>query len=142
VTTKNLRITAEAPLPEPVTENDNLITAGLIFFCQEGAAQEWLYLECREESGGDLQPVEKFGSVLSGQVGPPAQHQRGAVEGKVLISAVAIVQRRDRADRTIAPCVPDHHQSISFGVGKWPQQDSVDHAEYGCVGADPESQRE
>ncbi len=129
-----------------LSTDDPMLSAD-VFLRPEGAAEDRLHPEHVEESGRDAGTAQRFGTGLTADVERAELHQGHALEGAALTLPVEEIGGRygelGHAWKGVGwRHVPDERQTIGFGVGQRPQQDRIDHAEDGGVGADTERQDE
>ena len=140
---QDLRITPEAPLPEALAQERDAFCARLVLLRAEGPSEEGLLAQGGEQARGDLAPVDPLRvRALRGEdeVGPVVADQR--LEDAVLVPHVLQVGDGEAHARDLLRPLGQEHQPLGLRVGQRPQQDRVDHAEDGGVGADAQGQGE
>ena len=65
---EDVRVGSIALFPQPVAQNDFLITAGLFLLRKKCTAQKWLHTDHREKIGGNLEVLDFLGFAVAGQV--------------------------------------------------------------------------
>jgi hypothetical protein len=128
--------------PRGVRENRVVVGARLSLVVLESASDEGPTPERREERRSDRQRAQLFRLALGGEVDASHREQRGVLEGGRLGFPVDVIGNRDRclgqADERIP--VPDEHEPVGIAVRQRAEQDPVQEAEDGGVGADAERQ--
>ena len=128
--------------PRGVRENRVLVGARLGLVVLESASDEGPAPERREERRSDRQRAQLFRLALGGEIDASHREQRGVLEGGRLGFPVDVVGNRDRclgqAHEGIR--VPDEHEPVGIAVRQRTEQDPVQEAENGSVGADAERQ--
>ena len=114
-------IAREAPRPQRVAENRDVVAPGLLLFREERAADRRAHAERGEHTGCrdrdvDMQTDQKSLEVFAGR-------------------------RRNLLDAGTMQVAPDDHEAIGVRKGQRPQHDRVDDGEDGGVRADAERQR-
>ncbi len=128
-----VRVAAEPPLPEAVTEHHHL-AIGVFLFGLEGAAEQWLRAEQRKKIGGDRLARDFLGRSAAGQVFGVAPGVGGHA-GEDLRAAAPIEESGGR--HAIAghseggKILPEHGQTARIGVRKRADHDLIDGAENG-----------
>ncbi len=155
--TQNRGIAAEAPLPEVVAEDqragrngdggirERLLGDRLLVGLHETPPEQRLHAEHLEVVGGDAGELDLLGLTLPGEgrlghvVG-----RRKTKEAFRLLPVVGDVGGGHGSLRVARGlhAVPDQHQPLGLVVGERSNEDRVDRAEDGGVGADPQRQRE
>src|SRR5262245_9936679 len=98
-TAQDVRRSAEATLPEAVTQDRHEVFTRLILFRQKRAAQGGFDSQSRKETGGDLARLNPFRLALIGQVETHAGGNRGAFKNISTIPVIEKPRRRDRSDQ-------------------------------------------
>jgi hypothetical protein len=131
---------AEAALPEPVAEDDDVRSAVLLLLGTEGAADQRLHAEQGQEIGGHAGPLDALGPRLVGErVARPRPHaERG--EGAVLRPPREVVGDRDvDVSRGAVDALRiDGDEPVGVRIGERPDEDRVDGAEDRRRHSDPQ----
>ena len=135
---------AEVGRPHAVGEDRELVGAGLGVGVRETTADERLAAQGGEERRRDRQPAQLLGLPVRGQVHGAEGEERRVLDRGRLALAIEIVRNRDarlrQPHQRIA--VPDEDETIGGGVRQRPQQNLIQQAENGGVGADAQRQRQ
>ena len=129
--------------PEFVTENDFVVLSGAVLFGAEDASVDGFDAEDGEEAGGDGACADGFGFSGAGDVKVCAGVEGHGFEDVVLFLPVEEVGGGDGEDicsgkAGLRRSVPDLNDAIDVAEGEWLEQDLVDDAKDGGVGADAE----
>ena len=135
-------IPTESPLPEAVGQDDDAVASRDDFVLSEEPAFNRLDSEYVKEGRRHTRADEPFRFARTGEICRERQNTRDRFEHGVHLFPVEIVGGRDDVHEHAfrLPFLPDHHETIRFLVGKWPQQHRVDGGEDSGVRADTESQ--
>lgn len=127
--------------PERVAQDRNARLTGLVVVGTECPSELWLHAEQVEERGTDGGTVQPDRFPLSGQDRPNAR-DRGRIlqRGGLFLDVIEIRTGHRRAPPVGQMKDPDDLMRIL--VRQRLQQNGIDDAEDGCVGADPQRQRQ
>jgi len=130
------------PLPERLAEDGDAIGAWCPFFRREHPADERAGAQHREQvcRGPHARHVERL--AAAGERVPQLPERCHRRHRTRLLLPVEERERRDQIGAAVRILFPQHHQARRVLVGELVQQDGLDHAEDGGVGADAEHQRE
>ena len=106
----NSCVGAESALPQAMTHNDDSITAGLIFFRKERAAQLRLDAQQGKEVGRDTPTVDSFRLAHTRQVKALIGNCCHSFKDLVLITPVNVVSRCGRIAGNPNWCCPPRPQ--------------------------------
>ena len=133
------RIAAEAPLPQPVTE-DRHVLPGLIVRLDERPADRRRHAQDREHRGRDTNAGDPLRIARAGQLVLRRAIRADARERALERGEIDEVGRR-HPDLSGAPePLVDQHQPLRLGVSQRTQQHRVHQAEDCAVGPDSEGQ--
>jgi hypothetical protein len=138
-------IGAEARLPDRMAEDHDAARSLRSLLSREGAPERRPCSQDREEVGRHLRRGHGFGLAAAGQVQARVLDERHLLEDVVLTLPVEIVGGRNgEGSHPREGCrgrrMPDPHEPRGIGIRQRLEQDRVDDAEDGGVGADAESQ--
>ena len=114
----NVRVAAEAALPQTVSEQGYSIFAWLILFSRETAAQQGLHADDIKKVGRDLKALHTLWRVGTGEVRAPPTIHSELLKGSVLGAPIKIIGDSnfvtlDSATRNLVP-----ERDNTFGIGK------------------------
>jgi hypothetical protein len=126
---ENRRITAEARLPEGVSEHGDGRATGAILLRREPSAEDRrraqrLERVRRDESGA--QPNRLSGPGQIRLIGLPGRDTREARTQPAVVEELAV---RDPGLRKVHPAAPDHHPAVRLRVGQRRQEDRANDRE-------------
>ena len=140
---EHIRISAEAALPETLSEQDDLVFARLIFLIGEHAAQNRLKAQHRKQSRGRFAALQTLGAIDAREIEIVGVDGGDFREQLSLFAIVDVIGDRGggriQADGFVL--VLDDDDALRMREGERAQQSGIDHAEDGSVGADAECQR-
>ena len=138
-------VAAEAPLPEPVSDDHDPPRVGDVVLLREGAAGDGTDAEHGEVLVRHLLAGDRLGLRVAGERRTPAGDDRDLLEEAGFAPPVGVVAGRGPfVGRTAArpQVLPDHHEPLRMRIGQRPEQDGVDDGEHRGVGADAERDRQ
>src|SRR6202012_5519271 len=118
----------------------HLIFAELAFLFAKVAAEgrmHALYVEIVRRNAAAAQQRRLIGSAERRR---PSLASGEVLEDGVLLFPIQVIERGDSIGSPVRTLLHDAHDAIRVGVGQRVQQDSVDEAEDGGVGADAQRQ--
>jgi hypothetical protein len=137
-------IAAEPRAPEPVRQDRKTIGLRLGVVFSEGAAEEGLPPQRREEGGRDGEAAQLLGQPVLREVEHAAGEERRVLDRRRLSLAIEVVGNRHarlRQAHQRVP-VPDEHEPFGLGIRQRLEQQLVEEAENGGVRADAERERQ
>ncbi len=135
-------VPAELALPEGMTQHYDFVFAELVFVGAEGAAERGANAQNVEVVGRDAHATQQGWLAGAGQGRGPAALGRHVFENLVLLDPVQIVEGGDAVGAAVGPLLQHAHDALGIGVGERVEQDRVDEAEDGRIGADAEGEGE
>ena len=136
---------AEAPLPQTVAEDDDGVALRhFVLFRAEGSAEGRAHSQQVEVGLGDELRGDALGLIDAGERHGAGIECGHGFEGAALGAPIEVIGIGCAAalDFGALHVAPEFHQARRFGIGQRAQNDGIDHAEDGGVGADAEGQRE
>src|ERR1700751_657348 len=138
----------ELPLPDGITEQDDLACSGERFVFMEEAAHQRVHAEHLEEIRSNTDAGEGPGIAVAGELEVVAGGE-GKVSGHVCVGLVALAELRIGVNGiggggpvAVEDLRTDPEQARGIAEGKRAQHEGVDDAEDGDVGADAEREDE
>ena len=137
-------IAGEAFFPETVTENDDVVVAGLAVFGSEARAEEEIDTEEGKEIDGDVLDGNFLGVTVSGEIVALVKDVGHAGENGIADLPIEKIRRGDGVVRVgvLRIIFPDHNQAGGIVIGQGANENGIYHGEDGGVGADTEGQSE
>ena len=132
----------EAPAPQAATDEDHGCRTEPVVCGVEVTARHGVDSEDAEEVGRDHLAAEVLGLPSSGHVGVLPAERGQALEAAAVLLPVDEVRIGDRHAREVRRRLAEPHQAVGIAVGQRLEENAVDDAEDGGVGADPERQRD
>ena len=139
---QNRRVGAELIHPQHMAEDGHLVLAGLILVGEKGSAERGLDAEDVEVVRRDARAAQLDRVAHARERGAAAGLGRHEVEHGVVLLPVEKVQRGDAVALAARRLLEHAHDAVGVRVGERLQQQSVDEAEDGGVGADAERERQ
>ncbi len=137
-------LTAKAPLPQTVTENDYLVASRLIFISCDSSSVISLRAQQRKKIRRDARGRDAFGPFTSGQI-QILIFEAGHLFEDLALRAVVFVLRsfgRQPLDAQFLKVAPDHHQAIGVLIRQRPQEDAIHNTEDRGVSSNAERQHQ
>src|SRR5688500_8532544 len=137
-------VAAECSLPQLVTEDSHRLAVRKVVLLGEHAATERRDAERLEQRGRQVDGVHTLGDLAFTQVDRARPVRPDLAERLRPLAELEILRRRDPelVEPEPGELARDHHELVGVRVAERLEDDAVDHAEDGAVGADPECQRE
>ena len=124
------RVTAEAPLPQPVAQQDDGgAVAGGVLARAEPASEHRHGPESLEDVRGDLPGADPFGIAVAGEVGLPGAPRGDVAQQPRALAVVAHLGRRHPCLVQPGPAAPHHHAPVRLAVRQRREQHGAEHAE-------------
>ena len=130
---------------ERLADDRGIARADRIFLGGEPAAGNLTDAQHREQFPGHAERCDPERLAVGRSEIDLCRHQRRQrLDAGALAAEVEVIGHRRRLARRAAVAVglPDHHEPVELVERRRPQQDRVHDAENGCVGADPERERQ
>ncbi len=135
-------VCAELVHPQHMTQDDDLLLAGLVFVGKKRPAKRRADFEDVEEVRGDPRAAELYRLARAGERNRPAGLGGHVVEDRVVFLPVQEVQGRDAVALEHRRLFEYANDPIGVLVRQRLEQDGVDEREDRCVGADSQRKRQ
>jgi hypothetical protein len=140
------RVGTVSLLPQTMTDDSDLVMAGLHLVGRKKTAHERLYAEHRQQIDGSLNSSDALRPITFGNVESRPTVVAHPLENLRLLCDVGHVgcghARLHVAISRLVPPLPEPHQLLRAWVGQGAKDDRIHEAENGGVSADTERQRE
>ena len=142
--TDHIRVGAEGALPEAVAQDDDRRLAGRVFIRPQQPSVERLRAEQVEQAGGRQNPFDPLRVLAGQQRAGAALRNRHLLERSVFGADVDELPRRRPVLRDVDAwrSQPQHREPVRVGIRQRLEQQRVDDAEDGGVGADADGERD
>jgi hypothetical protein len=134
-------IAAEAPLPERMAQDDQIVVPGGFIHRPEGTPQRRLRAEQVEELSADQMPDREL-RIPVAREGEPVAHNPRDPHRTDLRLQIDEVEHRDARASGAAACLEQRVQAIGVRVRERPDQDAIDHGEHRRVDPDTDGERD
>src|SRR6185437_491779 len=140
----NAWITAEASLPERMTDHADLVLALHVFAFGKRATEQRIDAEDLEEVRGHSSDRQSFRLARAGEVRGGRVVNRDRFKRAILFAVRSKVGLRNtpRRQAKLRTRLQHPHEPVGFTKRKWPQQDAVYETEYRRIRANPERERD
>src|SRR5262249_30964408 len=138
--TRDVWITAEAPLPECITDHTDEILALRVFTFDKGASEQRADAEDFEEVGADTGHWQTFRFAVAGKIDGAVVVESDRFERTILFAIGSEVSLRHspRCEAEFRTCLDQSHYAIGLTKRQRSQQNAVHETEDRGVGADAE----
>ena len=139
----DLRVAAETPAPQAVTQDDDGPSIGRVFLGQEPSARGQSQAEHRLKALRHARDDDAFRFAIACEVLAVQPHRRNVRKDVARVPQIVVARRGDRGPRHVGR-VPVPHDDESIGMRKWQrgEQHAANDREDRGVGANPERQRQ
>jgi hypothetical protein len=135
-------VAAEAALPQLVADDRHGVASGQVLLRCEESPPGGADTEHREDLGARPRGGQAFGLAATGEVDGAEAESHHRLERAAFLAISQELGLGEARLRLVLPAVPDLDDALRLRVGQRLQEDAVDQAEHGRVGADAQRQRQ
>ena len=141
--TNHIRFTPEVTLPDPVTQNDDVVVAFGILLFDEQASLKRLYTEHLQQARGASRAANPDWLPVSSKIEPAYAERSDLQKGTALFPHVEVIWAGEWLVReNLALCLPHRDEALRLRVRKIAQHDTFEDRKDRSAATDPYGQRQ